>query len=61
VPGLVKADAGLKNYRLKVEHFFREHENHVTIQRLKTNRPITAADLEAEAIEQAMGMVRDSG
>jgi type I restriction enzyme R subunit len=29
------------------ERFFREHANHITIQRLKTNRPITAADLEA--------------
>ncbi len=30
-----------------MERFFREHENHVTIQRLKSNRPITAADLDA--------------
>jgi type I restriction enzyme R subunit len=51
VPNLVTPDPGLKNYRLKVERFFQEHENHVTIQRLKTNRPISAADLEAlEAI-----------
>ena len=29
--------------RGKVERFFREHENHVTIQRLRSNRPISAA------------------
>ncbi len=46
-PSLVTPDPALKNYRLKVERFFREHENHVTIQRLKSNRPITAADLDA--------------
>jgi len=49
--GLIAADPGLKNYRLKVSRFLREHENHITIQRLKMNRPISTADLEAlEAI-----------
>jgi type I restriction enzyme R subunit len=48
---LIAADPGLKNYRLKVSRFLREHENHITIQRLKMNRPISSADLEAlEAI-----------
>ncbi len=51
VDGLVKRDDSLKNYRLKVERFVREHEDHPTISRLKHNQPITAADLEAlEAI-----------
>lgn len=44
---LITRDSGLKNYRLKVERFVREHEEHTTIQRLKRNEPITAADLEA--------------
>ncbi len=47
VEGLVKRDDNLKNYRLKVERFVREHEDHPTIARLKHNQPITAADLEA--------------
>jgi type I restriction enzyme R subunit len=49
--GLITSDASLKNYRVKVERFFREYANHITIQRLKTNRPVSAADLDAlEAI-----------
>ncbi|MDB5336540.1 MAG: type restriction protein res subunit [Planctomycetaceae bacterium] len=51
IDGLIKRDDSLKNYRLKVERFVREHEDHPTIARLKQNQPITAADLEAlEAI-----------
>ena len=51
VEGLIKRDDSLKNYRLKVERFVREHEDHPTIAHLKHNQPITAADLEAlEAI-----------
>jgi type I restriction enzyme R subunit len=37
----------LRDYRLKVERFVREHQNHVTIQRLKLNQPITASDIQA--------------
>jgi type I restriction enzyme R subunit len=37
----------LKNYRLKVERFIRDHESHVTIYRLKHNMPISASDVEA--------------
>lgn len=47
VEGLVKRDGNLKNYRLKVERYVREHEEHPTISRLKHNQPITTADLEA--------------
>ncbi len=51
VEGLVKRDDSLKNYRLKVERFVRENEDHPTISRLKHNQPITADDLDAlEAI-----------
>jgi len=35
-----------ENYRLKVERFVREHRDHITIRRLMTNKPITAADIE---------------
>ena len=63
VEGLIKRDDSLKNYRLKVERFVREHEDHPTIARLKQNQPITAADIDAlEAIlfspEAAVDRVR---
>ena len=48
---LLKSDDSLKNYRLKVERFVRQHEDHPTIHRLKYNEPITSADLaELESI-----------
>ena len=51
VSGLIRQDDGLKNYRLKVERFVREHADHPTISRLKRNEPITENDLsELEAI-----------
>jgi len=36
----------LENYKIKVEKFVREHENHITINKLKYNKPITSLDLE---------------
>ena len=51
VQGLVTADPSLKNYRLRVERFIREHESHPTIQRIKTNEPLEAGDIDSlEAI-----------
>ena len=52
VDGLITPDGSLKNYRLKVERFVREHEEHPTIRRLKLNEPISAADL--ESLEQIL-------
>lgn len=43
----VSKDPSLKNYRLKVEKYIRENQNHITIHRLKNNQPITGADLKA--------------
>ena len=34
-----------ENYRLKVERFVREHQDHITIRRLMHNKPITSADI----------------
>lgn len=45
ITGLIQSDPNLKNYRLKVEKFIREHEDHVTIRRLKNNEPISVNDL----------------
>jgi len=44
---LITKDPKLKNYHLKMQKFIRDHETHVTIQRLRTNQPISHADLEA--------------
>jgi type I restriction enzyme, R subunit len=35
----------LENYKIKVEKFIREHQNHITINKLKYNKPITSLDL----------------
>lgn len=35
-----------ENYRLKVERFVIEHQDHITIRRLKHNKPITSGDIQ---------------
>ena len=45
VDNLIQADASLANYRLKVERVIRDHQDHVTVQRLIRNEPISATDL----------------
>lgn len=47
VRDLVQVDPSLAGYRRRVERFLREHQDHITIQRLTNNEPVTAADLEA--------------
>lgn len=39
------ASSGLALYRRKVEAYIRNHENQLTIQRIKRNKPVTAQDL----------------
>lgn len=41
IPTYVRSD----NYKQRVERYVRENENHLTIQKLKKNVPITAAEL----------------
>lgn len=36
----------MRSYRLKVEQFIRQHKHHLTIHKLHTNEPITAAELQ---------------
>lgn len=36
----------MQAYKNKVEHFLKEHLNHITISKLRTNRPLTNAELE---------------
>ena len=44
---LVEADPNLKDYRRRVETYIRDHEDHITIRRLKNNRPISRVDIKA--------------
>jgi len=45
--GLVQTDANLQDYRKRVQRFIQEHQDHITIRRLKNNEPVTAKDIEA--------------
>jgi type I restriction enzyme R subunit len=45
VPGYASADE-MRQYRLKVERFIRDHSDHITINKLRMNRQITRQDLE---------------
>ena len=44
---LVQTDPNLKDYRRRVENYIRDHEDHITIRRLKNNRPISRVDIKA--------------
>ena len=43
--GSIGSAVNVKQYRKKVMHFLKEHENHIAIQKLKRNVPITASDI----------------
>ena len=51
-------DIDLAEYRKKAELFIREHEDHLTIQKIKRNKPITQIDLNTleELLIKASGM-----
>lgn len=44
---LIKTDASLQDYRVRVEKIIREHKDHITIRRLKNNETVTQADIHA--------------
>lgn len=44
---VVSKDDSLSDYRVKVERFIREHDDHPTIQRIHNNQPVTLEDIEA--------------
>jgi type I restriction enzyme, R subunit len=44
---LVKPDPNLQDYRVRVEKYIREHQDHITIRRLKNNEPISSVDIAA--------------
>jgi type I restriction enzyme R subunit len=58
LPGFMPAD-GFERFREKTRAFLREHQNHVAIQRLRTNQPLTVLDLselERILIESGVGI-----
>ena len=49
-------------FRAKAQAFLRAHENHITVQKLRTNRPLTATDLaelERMLLESGVGAPED--
>ena len=42
---IVRTGSQLKNYRKRVEQYIREHQDHLTIRKIKTNEPITHQEL----------------
>lgn len=44
---LVKADASLAEYRKRVQRFFNDNKDHLTIRRLRNNEPVSRADVQA--------------
>lgn len=60
VVAIMGAGSGLVPYRKKVEAYIKEHEDHLTIQRIKRNIPVTALDLEQldAMLFKASGMAR---
>jgi len=44
---VVKSDPSLRDYKQRVQRFIRDHQNHITIRRLKNNEPVSKTDIEA--------------
>jgi type I restriction enzyme R subunit len=44
---IVKSDPNLKDYRQRVQRFIHDHQDHITIRRLKNNEPVSATDVAA--------------
>jgi type I restriction enzyme R subunit len=45
-PDLIDVHTNLKTYRERVEAYVRRHDNHIIIQKIKRNQPITPLDIE---------------
>jgi type I restriction enzyme, R subunit len=42
---IVKSDPNLKDYRKRIQRFINEHQDHITIRRLKNNEPVSPTDI----------------
>ncbi len=61
LPGFAAPD-GFEKFRAKARRFLKEHEDHLTIQKLRMNEPLTAkdlAELERILVENAVGTKDD--
>ncbi len=59
LPGFASPD-GFERFRAKARAFLREHENHITIQKLRMNKALTPGDLdELEKMLAAAGIGRE--
>ena len=47
VGSLIRPDPNLREYRKRVQRFIRDHQDHITIRRLKNNEPVTQTDITA--------------
>ena len=41
----MSAGADMVRFKLKARHFLRDHEDHIAVQKLRRNEPLTATDL----------------
>jgi len=44
---IVNTDPNLKDYRIRVQRFIRDHRDHITIRRLRNNEPVSKKDIVA--------------
>src|SRR5690606_14964229 len=44
---IIKSDPKLLDYRVRVRRFIRDHQDHITIRRLRSNQPVSRKDLQA--------------
>lgn len=61
LPG-IQGSQTFERFRAKARQFLREHEDHVAIQKLRRNRPLTPVDLEALGrvfVESGVGSAED--
>ncbi len=61
LPGFSAPDT-YDRFRAKARHFLKEHEDHLTIHKLRTNEPLTATDLaelERMLIQNSVGSAED--
>lgn len=57
---IIKSDPGLQDYRVRVEKIIRDHQDHITVRRLKNNESVSEADIRAlEDMLFAKGLPRE--
>ncbi len=52
--------AGMERFRAKARAFLRQHEDHITVHRLRMNKPLTPSDLQALEVMLAESGIGDA-